>query len=368
MPSIKIIKLKVRRGSDAQRQAIVLNQGEFGYTIDTKRVFIGDGITYGGVVVGNKGHVPVTLLKSLTSTNAQKGDYVRASNLLYMLSGNDFTQLSSWCYIGPAIDNTTITLNESNQLQVASSSINASQLSPDLIGSGLEISSNKLQLDLNTQFFEFSASELSIAPNVITSREIATTALSSGLGGGNGTPLYVKVGSGLGYDETTETIVLCSYPDNSVSYNAFDASVIGSGLVLNPSTQKLETIVTNTDNASILKNSEGVIGLPVRGGSNMVELPYINYDAYGLPSSVTTSIFATLTGNSTSPAFSAFNGFPGQNTLGNNSNKIYTYPAIDLLGTTVTLSSAGFICFQGNVTARNDGTKIDRFAIPIFNY
>ena len=55
MANITIVKLKVRRGSNAQRQTIVLDQGEVGYTIDTKRLFVGDGSTTGGHVVGNKG-------------------------------------------------------------------------------------------------------------------------------------------------------------------------------------------------------------------------------------------------------------------------------------------------------------------------
>ena len=45
MANVTIVKLKVRRGSDAQRKAITLDQGELGYTLDTKRFYIGDGST-----------------------------------------------------------------------------------------------------------------------------------------------------------------------------------------------------------------------------------------------------------------------------------------------------------------------------------
>jgi len=48
MANISIVKLKVRRGSDAQRKTIVLDQGEIGYTLDTRRLFVGDGSTFGG--------------------------------------------------------------------------------------------------------------------------------------------------------------------------------------------------------------------------------------------------------------------------------------------------------------------------------
>ena len=53
MANITIVKLKVRRGSNAQRESIVLDQGEVGYTLDTRRLFVGDGATLGGNVIGN---------------------------------------------------------------------------------------------------------------------------------------------------------------------------------------------------------------------------------------------------------------------------------------------------------------------------
>jgi len=48
-----VIKLIIRRGLDGDRQNITLSQGELGLTTDTNRVFVGDGITKGGVRVGN---------------------------------------------------------------------------------------------------------------------------------------------------------------------------------------------------------------------------------------------------------------------------------------------------------------------------
>ena len=52
MPDIEIVKLKLRRGTDSQRENVVLEQGELGYTTDSKRVFVGDGFLSGGNVVG----------------------------------------------------------------------------------------------------------------------------------------------------------------------------------------------------------------------------------------------------------------------------------------------------------------------------
>lgn len=45
--------LRIRRGSDSQRRSIVPLDGELVYANDTKKVFIGDGVTQGGVPISN---------------------------------------------------------------------------------------------------------------------------------------------------------------------------------------------------------------------------------------------------------------------------------------------------------------------------
>ena len=49
-----LLKLLVRRGSNLDRQQIVLSEGELGYTTDDKRLFVGDASTAGGILAGNK--------------------------------------------------------------------------------------------------------------------------------------------------------------------------------------------------------------------------------------------------------------------------------------------------------------------------
>ena len=44
-------KIQVRRGTDAERQLVVFDQGEPVYTTDTKEFYIGDGVTAGGIAV-----------------------------------------------------------------------------------------------------------------------------------------------------------------------------------------------------------------------------------------------------------------------------------------------------------------------------
>lgn len=42
------MSLRIRRGTDAQRQTLTFDQGEVVYTTDTKKLYVGDGITAGG--------------------------------------------------------------------------------------------------------------------------------------------------------------------------------------------------------------------------------------------------------------------------------------------------------------------------------
>lgn len=91
-----LIKLLVRQGTDNERKNVILNPGEPGYTTDTRRLFIGDGATRGGVLAGNvfKGSG-----SSVTSfAPAEVGDlaYSTTDKILYRLKLNDGSRISDW--------------------------------------------------------------------------------------------------------------------------------------------------------------------------------------------------------------------------------------------------------------------------------
>ena len=88
MPTVDAAKIKIRRGTDQERKRVILDEGELGYSIDTKRVFIGDGTSTGGNVVGNK-----TSNTARTSTNAIVGDTTIDNNLFYTLTATDYTSM-----------------------------------------------------------------------------------------------------------------------------------------------------------------------------------------------------------------------------------------------------------------------------------
>ena len=47
------MSLKLRRGTNAERLAIIPAEGELIYTTDTKELYVGDGSTLGGKIVGS---------------------------------------------------------------------------------------------------------------------------------------------------------------------------------------------------------------------------------------------------------------------------------------------------------------------------
>jgi alpha-tubulin suppressor-like RCC1 family protein len=172
MPDIEIVKLKTRRGTDTQRQLIVLEEGELGYTIDTKRVFVGDGATSGGTSVTTRSH---TIDANIGSTYAQIGDILYKDGRLLQLSAADFTQIASWAYVGPRVDNITIALSSwgsSYNLALIQSGI--------LVLSGLTNTGAGLTINVDGETVSFdSNNSLYVPVDGITSNEIANGSIVS---------------------------------------------------------------------------------------------------------------------------------------------------------------------------------------------
>jgi hypothetical protein len=89
-----LLKLLLRRGSDLDRRQIILTEGELGYTVDTRRVYVGDGETKGGVIVGNKflGSVNTAELASLTQAVTGDTAYDQEEKKLYTFLGGPEAQ------------------------------------------------------------------------------------------------------------------------------------------------------------------------------------------------------------------------------------------------------------------------------------
>lgn len=324
---IRIIKLKVRRGSNNERKSVIIDQGELVYTTDTKRLYVGNGVLSGGDVIGNKNHLPLNQYNSLSSVSAEVGDITSINGLVYQLTALPANTLTNWI---PLSSNTTIGL----------SSLSASQINPQTVNNGIKIENNTLQVNFNTKFFQISSNQLSINSSAIDQREISSSSFGDGISGGSGNPISLNIDPNYFY-----------FNSGKLSFNV-----------------SLSAMILDVDNTTIT-NTGGVIGMTSLGNALSSELPSIIVDDYGRIIDVKSSIFDTLTGfDAVNPLF---NGTPTQSISGGIAGLTLTrLSAISANNTTtsiVVLSSAGFLMFEGNSTARS-GQTYGRFAIPIFTY
>jgi len=141
-----LIKLLVRRGTDADRKNIVLEGGELGYTTDTDRLFVGDGTTSGGVLVGNKykgENADVTnLAPCLTGDYAFETD----TNTLKVLKQGTGSNATDWLPVANLLSAGNTTINISNGSLVTVGTLSAGNYHKDSLGSSLELVSNRISL------------------------------------------------------------------------------------------------------------------------------------------------------------------------------------------------------------------------------
>lgn len=108
-----LLKLLIRRGSNAERKNITLSEGELGYTVDTQRLFVGDGATVGGVPASP--HIYYGASAPNTYTQAVQYDlaYDSTIGVLYILNNSDPTSLSNWKVLNLGGDSAPTTLEYS---------------------------------------------------------------------------------------------------------------------------------------------------------------------------------------------------------------------------------------------------------------
>jgi len=360
MANIDVVKLKIRRGLDSQRRLVILDEGELGYTIDTQRLYIGNGVTPGGLPGAPKIHAPLTNVSGLSNISPENGDIVYANNLLLQY----VQSLSSWTFIGSTVDEGNITYDAGNNLTIALSSINGARLNQQQLSStSIKFDSDSLVVNYNTSQFTISGNQFAIAADGIKPIHISTSSVSKGLVGGGGSPLSAAVdGTTISYDGSGNLTVI-SQPVSAVTY-----SKLSGGFEVDLITSRVSTLLRGVDSRNFALCS-GIVTLN-QGFSSQTELPFFNVDNSGIIQSTTSSIFDILSCNA---AGGVFNGSPDQVTTGYTpSQGIITFTAISDafapgLSSTMTLSSAGFIVFKGGIPTRgNPNHTPGRFAIPVF--
>ena len=393
MPNIKISKTKFRRGPNSQRGAITYDQGEPVYTTDTHRLFIGNGTPNTESVIGSKIHPPLVNYYSLSNTNAEVGDVVFCNNKWYQLTATNYTDINSWMDAGLRIDSSIFKYTSTNSLSVIPNSIDASYLKSSTVSNGLKIDGELLQADINTKSLEISSSKISVKTSGIDEREISTSALSSGLIGGSGSKIRLDVDPSYFYF-SGNTLSLSSAPisltfsdldplwfgaglnvDELNTVISIDTDIFGDGLVYSTATNSVSTTLVDIDNNSLVKTSSGVISMSSNASlSGTNEWPQITVDQFGRVVENTSSIKSILQGDSPQGSFNVtnslstlFNGSPTG--VYDGTGRITRFSALSSDGTTVvTLSSSGFITFEGNTTTRDGDSIPSRFAIPIYTY
>ena len=181
MADVTIVKLKIRRGTDTQRKQIVLDNGELGYVTDpdARRLFIGDGVTYGGNSTSAKFFFGSIQFSSSNFAKAQIGDiiYDTYTTQLQVLTGvnsstgfPDYTNEQAYLNIAVKPDRETIVYDGNGRLSVAANSISASHISSEAfdLDNGFTRGSNTspFKINIDNQSIQFSTGRtLFVDPN-----------------------------------------------------------------------------------------------------------------------------------------------------------------------------------------------------------
>lgn len=372
MADITIIKLKVRRGTNTQRKSVILDQGELGYTTDTKRLFVGNGVLSGGVVVGSKVHPILSNYSSLTGTIAEINDVVVAASQFYQLTASDYTNINSWANISNKYDPTIFNLDGNGAITLTNNSIAASKLLSSSVNSGLAIQSGSLTLQYDATNFTLASNKLTLNSNGVDKSVLNSTAFGNGLTGGSGAIVGMNLDSNYLYVNGSNKLSISAFPFTALNSNWF-----GTGLSYDGVNSKINANVADVDNTTIIKNpSTKIISLPATFTNTSNEMSMVTTDQYGRTTLNQNAIFDVLTGksasNNTNSLSSIFNGTPAHTINGaipglpvTQFQAMSSYNGNTLF---LTLTSAGFIVFNGNTTTRADGKAIGRYAIPIFAY
>jgi hypothetical protein len=361
MPDISIIKLKVRRGTDAQRRTIILEQGELGYTTDTNRLYVGDGITLGGGPVGSVLSKPLATVSSLTGvTGAGLYDIVSANSLLYQLTGSNYTSLSSWAFIGTKVDNTAIQYSGSNTLTLKDNGITGTKFASSAAfnqGAIIATTTNGLSANVDGTTVRITTNRLTVG--TISAGNISNKALGNGLRGGDGTTLSINATpSSFGYN--SGILALTALPFGIVNVESLSSNSIGSGLYIDSVEDRIKATFQAVDSSLLLtSNTVGIKPIVTAGSTTFSN---IAFNANGQITSTASAITRTLTGNqSTLTNLSTFNGFPAQTRLTNQST-IAAVSSNSSGSTTanITLTSAGFMSINT--------VDYGLVAIPVFRF
>lgn len=260
-----ITKIVFRRGLDAQRQTVALQLGEPGYSTDTKRLFIGDGITLGGNPVGIVNYGVVAALS---------GSYVYNSSIQTNMSQAAFTLLSASNVGDIVYDQATTSL-------YTVSSTNTSYTSGTILNTLSNFAHLYSTTNFNSSQFYYNGTQLTIQNGQngqghgvgINEINASIVAGSPTLSGGSGYPLTIQTGG-------VSNNYIAPGPNNSVKITNGIGSVsdlaIGQNQLIgrtNYSGSTLGAVTLSATGSATLSANSNIIAinvpffLPLSGGS-----------------------------------------------------------------------------------------------------
>jgi hypothetical protein len=204
MANIVISKIKVRRGTNDQRKQIILDQGELGYTIDTNRLFVGNGTKVGGNAIGSKIHPPIESISSLTSVVAEIGDIVWVNGIFYQLIDDEYDKIESWKNIGTYLDSTYFEYNNLNRITLKNNVIKLANLASDVTNKFLTLADEStIEYGVNNKLTikNSGVSNTKIQNGAITNDKINLNVVGNGLIGGAGQSISINADPNLFYFE-----------------------------------------------------------------------------------------------------------------------------------------------------------------------
>ena len=141
-----LLKLLVRRGTNEDRKNITLDEGELGYTTDTKRLFIGDGTNAGGNLIGNKF---LGSTEDLTNLPGEINDLAFDSDnrTLQRIKQNNGSDISDWETVSNLLSsgNGSIVIDDAQRATVGT--LSANNFSADALGNSIELDTgNRISL------------------------------------------------------------------------------------------------------------------------------------------------------------------------------------------------------------------------------
>ena len=297
-----LLKLLVRRGIDADRRNVILSEGELGYTTDTKRLYIGDGQTLGGVLIGgNSSSCFEPQNDILTIANTVPGDLAFSTNTnsFYRFKGPVNGTITNWDKVGGVYSAGDNTINISTNNTITVNPISAGYIHSSALGNSLILDNNS-RVGLNTQSISadninsYSGGSLNLPKNLAIGGVNYTWPV-----GGGGTEMYLttNLANELSWSEGPRT--------PTTVFVAGTAGQIPVGSIMPFSS------TTNAPAGWLLCNGQSVLGTQYRelsatigtsyGGDNIsFNVPdYINKSLYGVQTSPSTSTTFRIATSST---------------------------------------------------------------------